>query len=117
MNEEQRENLCDIKELISVIKSGKEKHEKRTGEMICVDVTYTTGKYNSVLYLEVRNYTTNMCCKRGIPLDEFINSEDPRSVLIYIFGNTMRETTDWYVCNEEVCNGVEKKAETKESSK
>lgn len=96
MNEEQRENICDIKELISIIKSGKEKHEKRTGEIICVEVACKVGEYNSILYLEVRNHTTNLRCRRCIPFNEFVNYKYPRSFFIDIFGNAMRETSEWY---------------------
>ena len=100
----ERENLYDIKDLISVIKSGKEKHTKRTGEMICVEVTFKVGEYVTGLYLEVINYTTNLGCKKWMNLDDFVNSEDPRSVFIDILGNAMRETSEWYACNEEVCD-------------
>lgn len=89
-----------LKEFMSVIEVGKERHEKRTAENIEVKVSAKIKNHNTILYLEVNNHTTGMNCKRGIFLDEFVNYEDPRGVLVKVLFNTVSETTDWYIYNE-----------------
>lgn len=88
-----------LEEFMSIIEESKEKHEKRTGENICVELTCKTSKFGPVLYLEVRNHKTNMNCKKGMFLDDFVKNEDPRHMLLKILFNTIVETSDWYICN------------------